>query len=296
MPPIAGSACSRAPASIRSRCACPAHPVARALIEATGAPLVAPSANRSGRVSPTRAEHVAEDLAGRIDWILDAGATPLGLESTIVACVDGAVRLLRPGAISREALEAALGEGVLESARRPAPKRREILAPGMLSSHYAPRARLRLNATDTREGEAALDFGGILAASGAKTRLDLSPAGDLAEAAANLFAYLRALDAGRRARDRRGADPAAPSGRRDQRPTASRRGATSAVDMRSTARDFAQTRNCRKLSPFGPQVAGRDARGFNRAQIRFSGEAVNPHVSLGSIHKTASGAQDGRRS
>lgn len=172
----------------------PAHPVARALIEAAGAPLVAPSANRSGRVSPTQAEHVAEDLEGRIDWILDAGATALGLESTIVACVDGAVRLLRPGAISREALEAALGEGVLETPA-PSSEEGEVLAPGMLSSHYAPRARLRLAAVQTREDEAALDFAGALAASGAKTRLDLSPSGDLAEAAANLFAFLRALDA-----------------------------------------------------------------------------------------------------
>lgn len=114
--------------------------------------------------------------------------------STIVACVDGAVRLLRPGAISREALEAALGEGVLETPA-PSSEEGEVLAPGMLSSHYAPRARLRLAAVQTREDEAALDFAGALAASGAKTRLDLSPSGDLAEAAANSFAFLRALDA-----------------------------------------------------------------------------------------------------
>jgi L-threonylcarbamoyladenylate synthase len=171
----------------------PSHPVARALIEATGAPLVAPSANRSGRLSPTRAEHVAADLQGRVDWILDDGASPLGLESTIVACLDGAVRLLRPGAISREALETALGEAI--SATRPLGAATNApVAPGLSASHYAPRARLRLDATGAGEGEAALDFGGILGGA-ASMRLDLSAAGDLEEAAARLFAHLRALDA-----------------------------------------------------------------------------------------------------
>jgi L-threonylcarbamoyladenylate synthase len=169
----------------------PGHAIARELIAAAGAPLVAPSANRSGRVSPTRAEHVAADLAGRIDWILDAGPSPLGLESTIVACVGESIRLLRPGAISREALEAALGEKIEEEGETTdAP-----MAPGLLASHYAPNARLRLNATALRSGEAALDFGGALAKGAAIARLDLSPSGDLNEAAANLFAHLRALDA-----------------------------------------------------------------------------------------------------
>jgi L-threonylcarbamoyladenylate synthase len=167
----------------------PSHPVARALIEATGAPLVAPSANRSGRVSPTRAEHVAADLEGRVDWILDDGPSPLGLESTIVACFGGTVRLLRPGAISREALEGALGEAI---AVEPGIGPRAPTAPGQLASHYAPRARLRLDATDTGGAEAALDFGGALL--GAAARLDLSASGDLEEAAAHLFAHLRALD------------------------------------------------------------------------------------------------------
>ena len=167
----------------------PAHEVARALIAAVGAPLVAPSANRSGRISPTSASHVAEDLDGRIDWILDAGPTRHGLESTIVACLGGRARLLRPGAIEREKLEAALGE-TLESGRGgPA------IAPGMLTSHYAPRARLRLNAEDAEESEAALDFAAKLERSPAMKRLDLSPSGDLSEAAAHLFAYLRELDA-----------------------------------------------------------------------------------------------------
>jgi L-threonylcarbamoyladenylate synthase len=167
----------------------PAHEVARALIAAVGAPLVAPSANRSGRVSPTSASHVAEDLNGRIDWILDAGPTRHGLESTIVACLGGRARLLRPGAIEREKLEAALGE-TLESGRGgPA------IAPGMLTSHYAPRARLKLDAEEAWESEAALDFAAKLERSPAMKRLDLSPSGDLSQAAANLFAYLRELDA-----------------------------------------------------------------------------------------------------
>jgi L-threonylcarbamoyladenylate synthase len=175
----------------------PSHPVARALIEATGAPLVAPSANRSGRVSPTRAEHVAADLKGRVDWILDDGPSPLGLESTIVACFGGTVRLLRPGAISREALEAALGEAI---SAEPGIEGRAPAAPGQLASHYAPRARLRLDATSVGEAEAVLDFGGVLAdqvrpARAAAARLDLSASGDLEEAAAHFFAHLRALDA-----------------------------------------------------------------------------------------------------
>jgi L-threonylcarbamoyladenylate synthase len=170
----------------------PSHPVARALIAAAGVPLVAPSANRSGRVSPTRAAHVAADLDGRIDLILDAGPTSLGLESTIVACLGDAPRLLRHGAIPQEALEAVLGRALGGHVRAPgaAP-----LAPGLLASHYAPRAGLRLEARDATPSEAALDFGGALSASAAAERLDLSPASDLAEAAANLFAHLRLLDA-----------------------------------------------------------------------------------------------------
>jgi L-threonylcarbamoyladenylate synthase len=169
----------------------PAHAVARALIQATGAPLVAPSANRSGGVSATRAEHVAADLKGQVDWILDDGPSPLGLESTIVACIGETVRLLRPGAISGEALEAVLGSAVVA---QPMIDAGAPIAPGGLHSHYAPRAKLRLEAKHLSEDEAALDFGGRLAGGGAE-RLDLSPSGDLTEAAANLFAHLRALDA-----------------------------------------------------------------------------------------------------
>lgn len=171
----------------------PAHPVARALIEAAGVPLAAPSANRSGRVSPTRAEHVVADLDGRIDWILDAGPTALGLESTILACLGGPPRLLRPGAIERERIEAELGFALASEAS--AGGGETPIAPGLLKSHYAPRATLRLAAREATREEAALDFGGALASSAAGIRLDLSPTGDLDEAAANLFAYLRALDA-----------------------------------------------------------------------------------------------------
>jgi len=163
----------------------PAAAVAQALIEATGAPLAAPSANRSGAVSPTCAEHVLADLGGRIELILDGGPCEWGVESTVVACLGGAPRLLRPGAIPREEIEAALGTRLVEAPDGHAP-----IAPGALASHYAPRARLRLNAQTAPAGAAALDFAGALGA-----RLDLSPGGDLRQAAANLFAHLRALDA-----------------------------------------------------------------------------------------------------
>jgi L-threonylcarbamoyladenylate synthase len=169
----------------------PSHPAARALIEAAGVPFAAPSANLSGHVSPTLADHVLADLDGRIDIILDGGPTHAGLESTIVACLGGKPRLLRHGSLPVEAIEAVLGSALVaeEGADDAAPR-----GPGMLASHYAPAALLRLDAQSVAADEAALDFAGALAASGAATRLDLSPGGDLTEAAANLFAYLRALD------------------------------------------------------------------------------------------------------
>lgn len=169
----------------------PGHPIAQALIAATGRPIAAPSANRSGRVSPTTADHVLADLDGRIDLVIDGGATPVGVESTILACLDTVPILLRPGGISREAIERLVGPlAGFDLAGAVAPV---ALAPGLLASHYAPRAALRLAAHDVREEEAVLDFGGRLASG--ILRLDLSPAGDLVEAAANLFAYLRRLDA-----------------------------------------------------------------------------------------------------
>ena len=174
----------------------PADETARALIEAAGVPLAAPSANRSGRVSPTTAAHVLADLDGRVDWILDGGPCRYGLESTIVAVVAGRIALLRPGAIAREALESALGSPIETSGGSTAAP----TAPGQLASHYAPNAELRLGAAEAHADEAALDFGGLLAASAAGARLDLSPGCDLAEAASHLFAYLRALDAAGAAR------------------------------------------------------------------------------------------------
>lgn len=169
----------------------PAHDVAQALIRASGLAIAAPSANRSGHVSPTRAEHVAADLAGRVEVILDGGPCAAGIESTIVGLMEEEPLLLRPGAIPRERIEAVLG-GPL---RRPA-ENGALHAPGGLTSHYAPRAVLRLGVTAPEPGEPCLAFGAVGGA-GAPTesRLNLSPSGSLEEAAANLFAFLRALDA-----------------------------------------------------------------------------------------------------
>jgi L-threonylcarbamoyladenylate synthase len=165
----------------------PAHPVAQALLKEFGGPVVAPSANRSGHVSPTSAAHVLADLRGRIDLIIDGGSCTVGVESTIVACLDGPT-LLRPGGLPREQIERVLGRALLVPATEEAP-----LAPGMLASHYAPKARLRLDAQSPRAGEALLAFGPPPPFAG--LTLNLSPRGDLIEAAANLFSHLRALDA-----------------------------------------------------------------------------------------------------
>lgn len=163
----------------------PAHPVARDLIAAFGGPIVAPSANRSGRLSPTSAAHAREELGDRVDLVLDGGPCAIGLESAVVAIgAHGEASLLRPGAIPRDALEAIAGP--LAS-----PEVGLIAAPGMLESHYAPRARLRLDAPEPAAGEVYLAFG----APAPKDGLSLSPTGNLVEAAANLYAHLRALDA-----------------------------------------------------------------------------------------------------
>jgi L-threonylcarbamoyladenylate synthase len=166
----------------------PAHLVAAAVIAAAGRPLAAPSANRSGRVSPVTSAHVARDFGGEIDLILDGGRCPIGLESTIIACLDLCPRLLRPGGIARTDIEAVLGHALGDSGRSG-----PFHAPGMLASHYAPRAKLRLEATKLEAGEAGVDFGGLFGAD--KNVLDLSPGRDLAQAAANLFSFLRELDA-----------------------------------------------------------------------------------------------------
>jgi L-threonylcarbamoyladenylate synthase len=167
----------------------PAHPIARDLLEAFGKPVVAPSANRSGHVSPTLAGHVRADLGGRIDLILDGGATSVGIESTIVSCLDMPT-LLRPGGVPRADIERVLGHALMVA--EPVPDEAP-LAPGMLASHYAPKTPLRLNARDLRDGEALLAFGSDVPP--AARVLNLSPTGDLVEAAANLFSHLRALDA-----------------------------------------------------------------------------------------------------
>jgi L-threonylcarbamoyladenylate synthase len=177
----------------------PDHPVARALIAAVGRPLVAPSANRSGHVSPTSAAHVAADLGGSIDLIIDGGPTRVGVESTIVACLAERPVLLRPGGVARDAIEQLLSRPIEGPGRASADA---PLAPGMLASHYAPATPLRLDADAVAPDEALLAFGPHLprGAACAVAVFNLSPAGDLVEAAANLFAHLRALDqAGARA-------------------------------------------------------------------------------------------------
>jgi L-threonylcarbamoyladenylate synthase len=166
----------------------PAHPVAQALLRDAKRPVVAPSANRSGRISPTTAAHAAEELGEAVALVLDGGPCAVGLESTIVAVQGGRPILLRPGGIARAAIEAVAGP--LAS---PSPDPARPSAPGMLASHYAPRLPLRLNATSVRADEALLAFGPD-APAGAAATLNLSPRGDLVEAAANLFAMLRALD------------------------------------------------------------------------------------------------------
>jgi L-threonylcarbamoyladenylate synthase len=170
----------------------PSHALACDLMQRAGMPLAAPSANRSGRISATTADHVAADLGGRIAAIVDGGPTPVGIESTIVACVDGSTRLLRPGGIARSDMEAVLGAPFDEAATSEKPA-----APGMLASHYAPRAPVRLDATAVAPGEAALLFAQHRPASlsNARATLNLSERGDLVEAAANLFDFLRRLDA-----------------------------------------------------------------------------------------------------
>ena len=160
----------------------PAHPVAAKLIAQSGLPIAAPSANASGRITATTAAHVARSLGDKVDVILDGGAAPLGLESTVVGFDGERPVLLRAGAIARDAIEAVVGPlGAPDDA---------IRSPGQLASHYAPRAALRLSAREARDGETLLGFGPD-APRGAR---NLSASGDLREAAANLFAMLHELD------------------------------------------------------------------------------------------------------
>ena len=165
---------------------CPDHPVALALIRASGIPLAAPSANVSGSISPTTAHHVAQSLGSRVAMILDGGPCRVGIESSVLDLCHPVATVLRPGGITREALALALCQPVaLPDSDDSAPR-----SPGQLASHYAPSLPVRLNAHAVRPGEALLAFGpGHPAAT-----LNLSPSGDLEEAAANLFAMLRGLD------------------------------------------------------------------------------------------------------
>lgn len=174
----------------------PAHPVAQALLQAFGKPVVAPSANLSGHVSPTTASHVMSDLKGRIDLVIDGGPVEVGVESTIVGCFDQPM-LLRPGGVPRAEIERVLGRKLGEPAAETEATAPQPLAPGMLASHYAPRTPVRLNAVKVEPGEALLAFGPmtVTGADAATAVMNLSASADLAEAAAHLFGYLRALDA-----------------------------------------------------------------------------------------------------
>ena len=160
----------------------PAHPAARALLAAFDGPVAAPSANPSGRISPTTARHVQDGLGNKVAVILDDGPCTVGLESTIVG-MGGAPSLLRPGGVPIEAIEDVLEQRLLSEVSS------KITAPGQLSSHYAPNATVRLNATIAEQGEVLLGFGGMAC------DLNLSASGNLVEAAANLFGALHKLDA-----------------------------------------------------------------------------------------------------
>lgn len=161
----------------------PDHPLAQELIRATGRPLAAPSANPSGKLSPTTAAQVLKGFGGRVP-VLDGGPANAGVESTILAVTGDTATQLRAGALAREEIEAHLGQAI-EIAREGGP----VTAPGMLASHYAPNARLRIHVEHPEAGEAYLAFGDR------PGTLNLSPTGDLHEAARNLFAMLHQLDA-----------------------------------------------------------------------------------------------------
>ena len=163
---------------------------ARELIARLGRPLAAPSANSSGRISPTGAQAVEDDIGGRIELVCDGGRTAIGVESTIVKAEPGAVRILRPGSVTAGEIEAVLGAPVVRGGLQ------GVEAPGMLASHYAPQAAVRLDAGALREGEALLAFGPtrIAGAERAVAVLNLSETGEIREAAANLYAHLQTLD------------------------------------------------------------------------------------------------------
>jgi len=169
----------------------PSHPVAQALIRAAGLPIAAPSANRSGAISPTRAEHVAESLGERVPLILDGGPCLVGVESTVLDLTGATPTLLRPGGATREAIETVIGTIAVSDAIPSGDSARK--SPGQLESHYAPARPVRLEASTVGADEGLLAFGAN-APQGAMLTYNLSPTGDLGEAAANLFAQMRLLD------------------------------------------------------------------------------------------------------
>jgi L-threonylcarbamoyladenylate synthase len=166
----------------------PAHPVAQALLEAVKLPIAAPSANRSGRISPTTAAHVEAELDDRPAMILDGGPCPLGIESTVIAVLGEAPALLRPGALPREAIELVLGARLAAATAN-----YRGASPGQIETHYAPSTPLRLNVVRPETGDALLAFGPNVPEFEGQS-INLSPQGDLEEAAAKLFAALRQLD------------------------------------------------------------------------------------------------------
>jgi L-threonylcarbamoyladenylate synthase len=166
----------------------PSAAVARALLRETGLPVAAPSANRSGRVSPTTARHVLEELSGRIAAVLESGPCTVGVESTVLDVASATPVLLRPGGVTLEAIEGVVGPVQIAEPMSPGPVR----SPGLLSAHYAPRTQVRLSATSVAGNEALLAFGAPLP--GAGIVFNLSEHGDLTEAASRLFAGLRDLD------------------------------------------------------------------------------------------------------
>lgn len=168
---------------------CPAHPIAAAILTQVGRPIAAPSANSSGRISPTTAQHVADDLNGAIDLIVDGGPCPIGLESTILDLSAQEACLLRPGGVTKAEIEETIGPIRVSLGSDTAPK-----APGRLARHYAPSTPLRLDAASVSSDEALLAFGPS-PIGGAMVTENLSASGDLVEAAANLFAMLHRLDA-----------------------------------------------------------------------------------------------------
>lgn len=166
----------------------PSHPVALDLLRTTDLPIAAPSANASGKLSPTTPEHVANSLGENVDMILDGGKTTVGVESTVLDLTGAEPTILRHGGITKEQIEEIIGRVNCHSTGG------EIKSPGMLTSHYAPNLPIRLNATSVGDNEALLCFGPCTHIKGGATRLNLSETGNLTEAAANLFAMLRQLD------------------------------------------------------------------------------------------------------